>query len=222
MKADVLLRTLATPLLLLAVVLLAAGRFSYWQGWAYGGSTFLLLAANYLVLRGRPDLLQERMSPGKGTKSWDKVYFALSSPLYFVAIVLAALDAGRFGWGPAVPLWACLLGFGVYALGQFIHLWAKASNRWFATVVRLQTDRGQRVCTGGPYRFVRHPGYLGGLLFMLATPLLLGSWLALIPQAIGSGLLVLRTHLEDRTLRAELPGYAEYARKVSHRLCPWW
>ncbi len=222
MKAGVLLRTLATPLLLLAALLLAAGRLGYWQGWVYGGCTFLLLAVNFLILRGRPDLLQERLSPGKGMKSWDKLYFALSSPLYFAAIVLAALDAGRFAWGPAVPAWVSLLGCGLYLLGQAIHFWAKATNRWFATVVRIQTDRGQRVCTRGPYRFVRHPGYAGGLLFMLATPLLLGSWLALIPQAIAAALLVLRTYLEDRTLQAELPGYAQYARKVRHRLCPIW
>lgn len=221
-KTSLLIRGLAAPVLLLAVVLLAAGRLSYWQGWAYGGSSFLLLAVNYLLLRGRPDLIQERLSPGHGTKWWDKAYFALSTPLFFVAVVLAALDAGRYGWGPQMPLWAYLLAGLAYAAGQALHLWAKATNRWFATVVRIQSDRGQQVCMSGPYRFVRHPGYLGGVLFMLATPLLLGSWLALIPQAVAAGLLVLRTYLEDRTLQAELPGYAEYARKVRKRLCPIW
>ncbi len=221
-QTRLLIRGLAAPVLLLAVLLLVAGRLSYWQGWAYGGSSFLLLAVNYLLLRGRPDLIQERLSPGQGTKRWDKMYFALSTPLFFIAILLAALDAGRYGWGPQVPWWAYLLAGLVYTAGQALHLWAKATNRWFATVVRIQSDRGQEVCTSGPYRFVRHPGYLGGLLFMLATPLLLGSWLALIPQAVAAGLLVLRTYLEDRTLQAELPGYAEYARKVRHRLGPLW
>ena len=221
-KANVLLHGIAVPLLLLAGVLFAAGRLSYWQGCVYGGSNFLILVVNYLVLRGRPDLIRERLSPGKGTKWWDKVYFALSTQLFFAVIVLAALDAGRFRWGPAVPLWAYLLACAVYALGQTIHLWAKATNRWFATVVRIQKDRGQTVCMSGPYRFVRHPGYVGGLLFMLASPLLLGSWLSLIPQAAAAALLVLRTYLEDRTLQSELPGYAEYAQKVRHRLCPIW
>jgi hypothetical protein len=107
MKTGVFWRTLATPLLLVGVILLAAGRLDYWQGWVYVGSTFLLLAVNFLILRGRPDLLQERLSPGQGTKSWDKVYFALSSPLFFASLVLAALDAGRFGWGPAAPIVSC-------------------------------------------------------------------------------------------------------------------
>ena len=221
-NANVLIRGLAAPVLLLGGVLFAAGRISYWQGWVYGGSNFLILAVNYLVLRGRPDLIQERLSPGEGTKRWDKVYFALSTPLFFAAIVLAALDAGRFRWGPAVPLWAYLLAGAVYAVGQALHFWAKATNRWFATVVRIQKDRGQAVCADGPYRFVRHPGYVGGLLFMLATPLLLGSWLAMIPQAAAAALLVLRTYLEDRALQSELPGYSEYARRVRHRLCPLW
>jgi protein-S-isoprenylcysteine O-methyltransferase Ste14 len=222
LKTGMLIWGLAAPVLLLAVLLLAAGRLSYWQGWVYGGSSLLLLAVNYLLLRGRPDLIQERLSPGQGTKRWDKAYFALSTPLFFVAILLAALDAGRYRWGPRVPWWAYLLAGLVYSAGQALHLWAKATNRWFATVVRIQNDRGQEVYTSGPYRFVRHPGYLGGVLFMLATPLLLGSWLALIPQAVAAGLIVLRTYLEDRTLQAELPGYAEYARKVRHRLGPLW
>jgi len=219
---SVLIRSLVSPLLLFAAVFLAAGRFSYWQGWVYIGSTLLILAANYLVLRGRPDLIRERLAPGRGTKWWDKLYFAISSPLFFVSLAVAALDAGRFSWGPRLPLWVYLAAVLVYTAGQVIHLWAKGTNRWFATVARIQQDRGQVVCQEGPYRFVRHPGYVGGLLFMLTTPLLLGSWLALIPQGIAAACLVARTYMEDRMLLAELPGYAEYARKVRHRLCPLW
>lgn len=219
---SVLVRSLVSPLLLFAMVFLAAGRFSYWQGWVYVGSTLLILAANYLVLRGRPDLIRERLAPGRGTKWWDKLYFAISSPLFFVSLAVAALDAGRFSWGPPLPLWVYLAAVLVYTAGQVIHLWAKGTNRWFATVVRIQQDRGQVVCQEGPYRFVRHPGYVGGLLFMLTTPLLLGSWLAVIPQGIAAACLVARTYMEDRTLHAELPGYAEYAKKVRHRLCPLW
>jgi protein-S-isoprenylcysteine O-methyltransferase Ste14 len=135
-------------------------------------------------------------------------------------IFLAALDAGRFRWSPAIPLWVYIPSFVLYATGQAIHLWAKGTNRWFATVVRIQTDRGQVVCEEGPYRFVGHPGYFGGLLFMITTPLILGSCLALIPQAAAAVSLVARTYLEDRTLQAELPGYAEYAQRVRHRLLP--
>ena len=219
---QVTIRAIVFPLIILAIVMAAAGSVSYWQGWVYGATNVLSLVANLLILRRRPDLAEERLAPGEGTKLWDKVYFAITTPLYFIAITIAALDIGRFSWEPALPLWAYLLACAMYAVGQGIHLWAKGTNRWFATVVRIQTDRGQEVCDRGPYRFVRHPGYVGGILFMIATPLVLGSLLAVIPQGIAAGLLIVRTYLEDRTLQKELPGYAEYAARVRYRLLPPW
>ena len=218
--SKLILRGVLIPLALLAVLMLAAGRATYWQGWVFAGSSFLLLAVNYLVLREQPDLIQERLAPGKGSKWWDKMYFAVTTPLFFITIILAALDAGRFHWSPALPPWVYVASFAAYLAGQAIHLWAKGTNRWFATVARIQKDRQQEVCREGPYRFIRHPGYAGGLLFMLATPLILGSWMALIPQAIAAGFLVVRTYLEDRLLLDGLPGYAEYAKQVRHRLLP--
>jgi protein-S-isoprenylcysteine O-methyltransferase Ste14 len=220
--AKVIVRGIAVPVLLLAGVFVAAGKLSYWQGWAYGASLLLLLLVNLLLLRHKLDLMEERLSPGKGTKWWDKVYFSITTPLYFITLALAALDVGRFRWSPSLPVWVYALSWAVYAVGNAVHFWAKATNRWFATVVRIQTDRGQVVCDTGPYRFVRHPGYTGGILFMIATPLILGSLAAIIPQAIAAGLLVARTYLEDKTLRAELPGYAEYTQRVRFRLMPPW
>jgi protein-S-isoprenylcysteine O-methyltransferase Ste14 len=215
-----IIRGIATPLILLAAIMLAAGRLTYWQGWVFGGSNFVLLVVNYLLLRERPDLIRERLAPGKGTKWWDKVYFAVTTPLFFITIILAALDKGRFHWSPALPVWIYILSYVVYAAGQAVHLLAKGTNHWFATVARIQKDRGQEVCREEPYRFVRHPGYVGGLLFILAIPLIFVSWLALIPQAIAAGFLVARTYLEDRLLLAGLPGYTEYAKQVRHRLLP--
>ncbi len=224
MKSKVIARAVAGsivyPLFILAIVLVAAGRVSYWQGWAYGLSGLAALAVNLLILRGRPDLIEERLSPGQGTKWWDKLYFAVTTPLYFVTVVLAAVDAGRFSWSPPLPAWAYIVSWIVYCIGQGIHFWAKGTNRWFATVVRIQSDRGQTVCDTGPYRFVRHPGYVGGVLFTVTTPLILGSLCAVIPQGLAACLLVVRTFLEDATLQKELPGYAEYAARVRHRLLP--
>jgi protein-S-isoprenylcysteine O-methyltransferase Ste14 len=125
----------------------------------------------------------------------------------------------RFGWPPEVAVWLQVAGFALYVLGWAIHLWAMAANRYFALVVRIQTDRGQTVATGGPYRYVRHPGYVGGILVSVAAALVLGSAWALIPGALG-GLLLVRTILEDRTLQRELDGYCEYAGRVRYRLLP--
>ena len=94
------------------------------------------------------------------------------------------------------------------------------SNSFFSQVVRIQSDRGHAVASAGPYRFVRHPGYLGMILFEPALSTLLGSWPAILVGAICAALILLRTALEDRTLQAELEGYTEYARQVRYRLVP--
>jgi protein-S-isoprenylcysteine O-methyltransferase Ste14 len=105
-------------------------------------------------------------------------------------------------------------------LGYALVVWATASNAYFSQVVRLQSERGHAVATGGPYRFVRHPAYIGTILFELAAPILLDSWWALIPGALNAVLFLVRTSLEDRTLRSELEGYQEYASQVRFRLLP--
>jgi protein-S-isoprenylcysteine O-methyltransferase Ste14 len=98
--------------------------------------------------------------------------------------------------------------------------WAMIENAFFSTAVRIQTDRGQTVCQTGPYRFVRHPGYVGFILQSLATPILLGSIWALLPGMAAGIALVVRTGFEDRALQVELPGYREYAQQIRFRLLP--
>jgi protein-S-isoprenylcysteine O-methyltransferase Ste14 len=219
--AKVILRAIVFPLIILVIVMVVAGRISCWQGWVYGASNLLSLVANLLILRKQPNLVEKRLAPGEGTKWWDNVHFAITTPLYFSTLVVAALDMGRFSWEPAVPPGAYLVSCAPYAVGQGISLRTKVTNRWFATVVRIQKDRGQAVRDSGPYRFVRHPGYVGVIMFMIATPLLFGSQLAVIPQGIAAAFLIARTYLEDRTLQKELPGYDEYTRRVRYRLPSW-
>ncbi|MNZ97793.1 Isoprenylcysteine carboxyl methyltransferase (ICMT) family protein [compost metagenome] len=132
---------------------------------------------------------------------------------------VAALDAGRFH-GSAVPAWAVLAGYLGVLAGIGVTGWAQAVNPFFEPGVRIQSERHQRVIDGGPYRFVRHPGYVGALFLLFGMALALGSFWALVPAALAAALLVLRTAWEDRLLRAELPGYADYARRVRWRLLP--
>jgi protein-S-isoprenylcysteine O-methyltransferase Ste14 len=108
---------------------------------------------------------------------------------------------------------------GLFAAWALI-MWVFRENAFLAEVVRIQTERGHTVCTSGPYRIVRHPMYVGVILTILCVPVLLGSLYALIPAGLIAALFILRTALEDRTLRAELPGYADYARTVRWKLVP--
>jgi protein-S-isoprenylcysteine O-methyltransferase Ste14 len=132
---------------------------------------------------------------------------------------VAGLDV-RFQWTAPLPLGYHIAGLLATSLGYALFLWAMASNAFFSQGVRIQAERGHMVATGGPYRYVRHPGYVGTILAQLGTPFLLGSPWALVPSGLSAALFVLRTWLEDKTLMQELPGYTEYAYQTPSRLLP--
>jgi protein-S-isoprenylcysteine O-methyltransferase Ste14 len=177
------------------------------------------LATAYVVLRFNPGLLVERLGPRQGAKAWDTAILSLLGVLQLGRCILAGLDQ-RFGWSPAFPLAVQLASLAVCLLGYALFVWAMASNAFFSQIVRVQTERGHTVARGGPYRWVRHPAYLGALVVELAAAGLLGSWWVLLVGVLNAGLFVLRAALEDRALLHELPGYAEYARQVRWRLLP--
>ncbi len=218
-RVQLILRGLLAPPLIFAFLFLVAGRWNYWQGWVYAGLNSSILLLMVLLSFRNPELVEERLNPKEGMKSWDKVYFGITTSLYFLALILAGLDA-RYSWSPGLPPSVYGLGVGVYLIGQAIFLWARYTNRFFSSVVRIQQDRGQVVCKDGPYRYVRHPGYVGGILYTAVIGLILGSLWACIPQLLASGLLIWRTAMEDKTLQAELPGYVEYSREIRYRLLP--
>jgi protein-S-isoprenylcysteine O-methyltransferase Ste14 len=168
----------------------------------------------------KPDLIQERVRPGPGVKWWDSIFLAIHVPLFLSVSLLSALDAGRFHWSPQFPIVLYPVMLVLILAGCCIIYWAMWTNNFFSSRVRIQTDRGHYVVTDGPYHYVRHPGYVGAIIFMPALALLLGSIYALIPVAIDIFLLIIRTYLEDRTLQKELPGYTDYVKKVRFRLIP--
>lgn len=213
-------KLLGILLVFVAVTFLVAGRLDYWQGWVVNRQNFLFIFLTYLVLIDRKDLIKERLKPGEGMKRWDKIYYMVSTPLFFVMFILSILDATRFSWYPTVPVVFIVIGIILYCVGQIILLWTKRANRFFSSVVRIQKDRTQTVCDTGPYQFFRHPGYLGGLIFSIGTLLTLGSFWGLIPAIVTLLLIFGRTVLEDITLKQELPGYKEYSTKVRYRIIP--
>lgn len=168
-----------------------------------------------------PDLLRERMSPfvQRDQEASDRTLIKIISIAFVVWLVFMPLDACRFGWSH-VPLWVRWIGAIAIAVSLAIVHWTVLENRYAVVVVRVQRERGQHVITTGPYRFVRHPMYAGAILLFVGTPLLLGSWYGLIGAAIIMALFCVRITIEERTLRAELEGYTEYAAGVPYRLIP--
>jgi protein-S-isoprenylcysteine O-methyltransferase Ste14 len=198
----------------------SAGRMAWWPAWACLAVTAAWVAATAVViLRTNPGLMAERLGPRKGAKPWDTAIMGALGLAQLARYIVAGLDR-RYGWTGGLPLVAQIAALAVCALGYTPFVWATAANAFFSQIVRLQPERGHTVVTGGPYRYVRHPAYLGSILVELAVPILLASWWALIPSALNAILLILRTALEDRTLRAELAGYGEYADQVPYRLVP--
>jgi protein-S-isoprenylcysteine O-methyltransferase Ste14 len=215
-----MLRAFFMLLLMMAVMFILAGRLTYWQAWVYGGTSVVFLLIASIMFVDKTDLIKERIKPGPGTKWWDKIFFTLYIPLFIILFTIAALDAGRFGWTPRLPVSAYIIGYMVYVFSNSLVFWAMWTNRFFSSRVRIQTDRGHEVVQEGPYRFVRHPGYVGGIPLAVSISLVLGSLWALIPATVIIMLLIIRTHLEDNTLQRELPGYADYVKRVRYRLLP--
>ncbi len=209
--------------LLLSLPFLAAGTLAWPQGLLYLGLTVLLTGGGRILMaRKYPDLVQERMRAANmpDSKKWDRPLSAIIG-LWgtFVVWSVAGLNV-RFGWPPSIPIGWQILGVIVLVLGTLFGTWAMLENRFFSAVVRIQTDRGHTVVTTGPYRFIRHPGYVAGAGGYLALPLMLNSLWAFIPALLTIVLIIVRTYLEDRTLQAELPGYREYTRQTRYRLLP--
>lgn len=201
-----------------ALLFLSAGRLDWLWAWLFlAGWLIFLLVSGVLMIRKGPDLLNERGRWADNIKGWDKVLMTIYSLVLFTMPVIAGLDAVRFGWS-AMPLALHMVGFVGFIPAMVMSLWAISANAYLATYVRIQDDRGHQVVTTGPYRYVRHPMYVGTILWGLCIPLFLGSWWALIPGGLIAAIFVIRTVLEDKTLREELPGYTEYAERVRYRL----
>jgi protein-S-isoprenylcysteine O-methyltransferase Ste14 len=197
-----------------------AGTVRWPEAWVYFVELTAVMVVYLVIVRRFPDLVAERTRPPADSKSWDKplaAIVALVGP--FGLLVLSGLDR-RFGWSGSFDQWLVGLGLLLVPLGGMISNLAVASNRFFSALVRIQRDRGHRVVDTGPYAVIRHPGYLGSLIYMPGAALALGSWWALALVAGVSAVLVYRTALEDRTLQVELDGYADYARRVRYRLVP--
>ena len=207
-------------LILAAALFLSAGGAAGARDWLFLGLVAIIQVLTALVLVPRsPDLLIERSQLKEGVKTWD-IGLAVLMGYSPVFLALAAGLEARLIAPPASIDAGALVAVLVAILGTLLTLWAMLANPFFSGIVRIQKERGHTVASAGPYQYVRHPGYVGMLIFTLATPLMLGSLWALGVAVLIVVVTVVRTSLEDRTLQSELVGYAEYATRVRYRLLP--
>lgn len=205
-------------LLIQGVILFAAAGTLFWKwAWILLLLSVVILIINLLVIP--VELIEERGRLQKDAKKWDKVLTSINIIPTILLYVCSGLDY-RFNLTGNVNILINITGLILSFSGAMLFTWSMISNKFFSTLVRLQTERKHIVATGGPYRFVRHPGYVGYIIMSFATPIALGTLWGLIFSGITGILLIIRTALEDNTLKRELAGYEEYAEKVKYRLIP--
>jgi protein-S-isoprenylcysteine O-methyltransferase Ste14 len=221
MKTNIIRRLIVVGVNLVmqpAILFLAAGTLHWLWAWIFLILSCLILVINLFTLT--PELIAERGKVKKDAKKWDKRLTSFTIIPFFFLFLSAGLDY-RFGWSGGVSTTISIAGMIVYLLSSMLITWSMSSNKYFSTLVRLQTDRDHKVESGGPYAYIRHPGYVGFILMHIAIPFALGTYWALIFSGIIAFMFILRSWLEDETLKKDLPGYTEYSAKTRYRLIPY-
>ncbi len=199
----------------------SAGTWKWPGAWAYLIVHFSFAGIGaYWLKKHDPGLLERRMTFMKGaTKGWDKAFVITATVLFIPLLVLPGLDAERHQWS-FVSLPVKLVAFSGLLAAAVLISWVMRVNTFASRLVEIQRDRGHRVITTGPYRFVRHPMYVGVLVYLFCLPLALGSLWTLVVSSLLTVLFLIRTVLEDKTLHEELEGYRDYAAQVRYKLVP--
>lgn len=203
--------------------ILIAWRWKWWEAWILAAIIFFgFIISRTIASRKHPGILAERSNSfsRSDAKPWDK-YLAPSMAFGgFFILVIAGLEE-RLNWTPEpYSLTIKIIAILVLILAYIFSSWAMIENAFFSGIVRLQKDRGHTVCSSGPYRWLRHPGYAGSFWSYLVMPLILDSTWAFVAVVLLFMITIVRTKLEDRMLQEDLPGYREYASRVKYRLFP--
>ena len=204
--------------LLQGVILFVASGTLHWNwAWFFIFVQIVILLINYTILPKK--VIEERGGEKKNVKKWDKILIGFSIIPSLGVYIISGLDY-RFSWSPYLKPIIHIISLIILLLASMLFTWSMVSNKFFSTMVRIQKELGHTIAAEGPYKYVRHPGYVGYILMILATPFALGSLYALIASALVMTIFFIRTALEDKTLMTELEGYEEYSRKVKYRLIP--
>lgn len=221
MKTSYVIKHFAGSFIFFLIIFLSAGKIDYWQGIIYVSIGLIMGTLNYTILKPDAELLSERGKQSEGSKKWDKTLLLLSFFITISMFTLAGLDSGRNHWSPNFPWSLSLIGIIFTISGQLLFLLAQKQNKFFSSIVRIQTDRNHTVCDTGLYSIVRHPAYLGSIIQALGFPLLFGSLCSILPVVVLILLHLIRTYLEDNTLKKELSGYTAYSLKTPYKIIPY-
>ena len=199
----------------------SAGTLAWFQAWLYIVIQFSFWTVTAVWMKKHnPELLKDRMAFLKrSAKGWDKIIIVTSTAVLVPYLLLPGLDAVRYRWS-SVPLAIVVLGFVGVLVALLLMVWVIQVNTYLSRFVEVQRERGHKVITSGPYRYVRHPMYASLIILLYSIPVALGSLWTLIPASILTLLFVIRTYFEDQTLHEELEGYNSYSTKVKYRLLP--
>lgn len=218
-------QTIISSVLLSVMLILfgvSAGSLYIPRLWMFAGIVFIyFLGSNILLYKLNPELLIQRLKlRRKGSKTWDEALVRVSNLCAMIFIpVVSGLDVGRYQWS-SLGFSFVFIGLALLVVSSVLINWAMVVNPFFEPTVRIQNDREHRVISVGPYAYVRHPGYLSGITWVSSIPLILGSLYGVIPVILYISLMIVRTYLEDKTLKEELAGYIDYSEKVRYRLFP--
>lgn len=217
----VILRVILGFIFVSALLFIPAGTIRWTEAWIYIVLQFSFSISISLWLRkNNPELLKDRLAiTKKKQKNWDKVLLLITTPFFMALLIIPGLDAVRYHWS-YVSGEVKLIGYSAIVISVVSFFIVLRENAFLSRVVEIQEEKGHHVITTGPYRFVRHPMYVGVILLIFAIPTALGSLYGLIPAFFLVVGIVVRTYLEDKTLHKELSGYPAYAQKTKYRLLP--
>ena len=214
-----LIREYLARIIMAFILVLTSGKWTWINIWIYAALTSLTSVLVYIfVVRVNPSLYNERGNPNENTKKWDLILMRIISLFSFSSIIIAGLDK-KNNWSFLGDGWIIPGGI-LIILSGVLATWAMAENNYFSSEVRIQNDRGQIVVSSGPYQYIRHPGYLSGIMFFLGTPMVLDSAYSFFPFVCIVVGFMIRIIFEEKMLIAELDGYQDYTNKVKYRLIP--
>jgi len=217
----VLLRIVTLTLILAALLFGSAGTLKWPEAWIFLAIVLAISIPSSLALKRRdPQLFRDRMGyDKKKPETYDKFILSFYTLFILILFLVPGLDAVRFTWS-FVPFYFKVVGFALLFVAFFVMAAVIKANPYLSSIVEVREDKGQKLITTGPYRYVRHPWYVGIIIWFYSIPLALGSWYDLIPAVCLTIIIIIRTKIEDRVMHRDLPGYGDYAQKTRYRLLP--